>query len=99
MIYIFLSQFSWPSELYSMRSSIESVLNQFGGQHMVDTSKPAAQGITLAQHISHQQVLLRATGEFSAVLNQISLAGKVIAGALRKGGIFDREDVSTSVDL
>jgi fructose-1,6-bisphosphatase I len=59
---------------------------------MVESSKPSAQGITLAQHISHQQLLLRATGEFSAVMTQISLAGKVISGALRKGGIFDRQD-------
>jgi fructose-1,6-bisphosphatase I len=62
---------------------------------MVDSSKTTAQGITLAQHISHQQVLLRATGEFSAVLTQISLAGKVIARALKKGGLFDREEIGS----
>lgn len=47
-------------------------------------------GMTLLQHISHQQSVIRATGEFSAVLSQIALAGKVISRALANYGLFER---------
>jgi fructose-1,6-bisphosphatase I len=54
---------------------------------MSDTVRP---GLTLLQHISHQQRSLRATGEFSAVLTQIATAGKVISSALANNGLFER---------
>ena len=51
-------------------------------------SKSAISGVTLTQHISRQQRALRATGEFTAVLAQINLAGKIIARALSHAGLY-----------
>ncbi|HYF48840.1 MAG TPA: class 1 fructose-bisphosphatase [Planctomycetota bacterium] len=48
-------------------------------------------GVTLSQHIAHQQKAARATGEFSAILSQIALAAKIIARALSQGALFNRQ--------
>jgi fructose-1,6-bisphosphatase I len=52
--------------------------------------KNSAPPIALTQHIANQQKVLRATGEFSAVLSQIGLAAKMISRALGQGGLFKR---------
>jgi len=73
---------------------------------MIENPK-RVKGLALTQHIAHQQGILRATGEFSAVLGQISLAGKVIARKLSQAGLFERigsetyhpGDYSKSMDL
>src|SRR4051794_15747626 len=57
---------------------------------MIESPRTAARALTLAQHISHQQRELRSTGEFSAVLSQISLAGKIISESLSQAGLFSR---------
>jgi fructose-1,6-bisphosphatase I len=57
---------------------------------MADAGKPI-RGVTLNQHIAHQQKAARATGEFSAVLSQIALAAKIIARALSQGALFTRQ--------
>ena len=55
---------------------------------------PASRGVSLTQHISNQQRVQRATGEFTAVLAQINLAGKIIARALSQAGIFSLGDAA-----
>jgi len=55
---------------------------------MSDSSVSGRRGVTLTQHLTHQQKLARATGEFSTILAQISLAGKVIARGLSQAGLF-----------
>jgi fructose-1,6-bisphosphatase I len=57
---------------------------------MIEPLRTNSPALTLAQHISQQQRELRATGEFSAVLGHISLAGRVIAEALSQSGLFGR---------
>lgn len=54
----------------------------------------ANRGVSLTQHISKQQRVQRATGEFTAVLAQINLAGKIIARALSQAGVFSLGDSS-----
>jgi fructose-1,6-bisphosphatase I len=56
-------------------------------------------GVTLTQHLTHQQKLARASGEFSTILAQISLAGKVIARALSQAGLFDRGGYTGTVNV
>jgi fructose-1,6-bisphosphatase I len=57
---------------------------------MIEPLKTSTRPLTLAQYISHQQREIRATGEFSSVMSQISLAGRVIAESLSQAGLFSR---------
>ncbi len=57
---------------------------------MPDSTVPPKLGVTLAQHLTHQQKLIRATGEFSTIITQISLAAKLIARALSQAGLYDK---------
>jgi fructose-1,6-bisphosphatase I len=53
-------------------------------------------GVTFTQHIAHQQKVARATGEFTAIMGQITLASKMIARALSQGRLFSRQSGSGS---
>src|SRR3954466_4604835 len=57
---------------------------------MTESVKTSTRPLTLAQYISHHQREVRATGEFSSVMAQISLAGRVIADSLSHAGLFTR---------
>ena len=55
-------------------------------------------GVTLSQNLTFQQKLVRASGEFSTILTQIALAGKLIARALSHAGLFDRSGRADHAD-
>ncbi|HYG77080.1 MAG TPA: class 1 fructose-bisphosphatase [Planctomycetota bacterium] len=57
---------------------------------MGDSQRTNKKALTLSQHIAQRQREIRATGEFSGVIEQISLAGRVIAEALAQSGLFGR---------
>lgn len=57
---------------------------------MSDSTVSPKIGVTLSQHLTFQQKLARASGEFSTILTQIALAGKLISHALSHAGLFDR---------
>jgi fructose-1,6-bisphosphatase I len=56
-------------------------------------------GVTLSQHLSHQQKLVRASGEFSMILSQIALAGKLISRALSHAGIYEKGGYTGAVNV
>jgi len=64
----------------------------------VEKAGPAMAGVTLTQHIWHQQRQLRATGEFTAVLAQINLAGKIIARALTQADLFSPKQANPELE-
>jgi len=57
---------------------------------MAEPQKTNKKALTLSQCIAQRQREIRATGEFSAVIEQISLAGRVISEALGQAGLFNR---------
>ena len=44
----------------------------------------------MSQHLTHQQRQARASGEFSTILSQIALAGKIISRTLSCAGVYER---------
>lgn len=61
--------------------------------------KQPNRGVTLTQHLTHQQKENRASGEFTTILTQIALAGKAISRALSQAGIFERSAFAGTTDI
>ncbi len=57
---------------------------------MSDSMSSPSKGVTLIQNLTHNQKLVRASGELTTLLAQIALAGKVISRALSQSGLFDK---------
>src|SRR5438105_1674408 len=59
---------------------------------------PLNRGVTLTQHLTHQQKESRASGEFTSIMLQIALAGKAISRALAQAGIYERSALAGQTD-